>query len=286
MAKVKRVNNLVVVSDLHCGCKLGLYPPVPVAMLEASPNSWQQSRLQKKLWSLWDEFWNEFVPWATHGEPYAIAINGDAVDGVHHKSTTPVSHNLEDQAKIALAVLEPIRAKAAHDLFFMVRGTEAHTGPSGAQEEGLARSLCAVKDEDGLYSNFALKLELGEQGRCLIHLAHTIGTTGSVAAETTAPMKELADAWSEAGQWGTRAFNVVGRSHRHRHVEARKTCATGYGYSFVTAGWQLKTPFAFKIAGARQRPPEIGGCIIRQGDRDYFTLHKVTPVEQTKVVQI
>ena len=36
-----------------------------------------------------------------NNEPYAVLINGDSLDGVHHNSTTQISHNLGDQAFIA-----------------------------------------------------------------------------------------------------------------------------------------------------------------------------------------
>jgi hypothetical protein len=36
----------------------------------------------------WREWWDVFVPVATKGEPFAVVVNGDTVDGVHHGSKT------------------------------------------------------------------------------------------------------------------------------------------------------------------------------------------------------
>ena len=66
--------------------------------------------------------------------------------------------------------------------------------------------------------------------------------------------------FTEAGRWGNKPPDVVVRSHRHRCIETRIPNAKGYATSFVTAGWQLKTPFAYRIADGRQALPQIGGC--------------------------
>jgi len=56
----EKVNNLVVVSDTHCGCRLGLCPPGGVFMDEGG--MYKPSKLQRKIWKMWREFWDEFVP--------------------------------------------------------------------------------------------------------------------------------------------------------------------------------------------------------------------------------
>ena len=96
------------VSDNHAGCRLALCPP-EVKLDDGG--IYTQSTLQKKLWTLWNQFWDEFVPEATKGEPYAVVHNGDALDGVHHNSTTQITHNLTDQKRIAVALLKPIVEK-------------------------------------------------------------------------------------------------------------------------------------------------------------------------------
>ena len=280
MAKKMRVNNLIVVSDPHGGCRMGLFPPAGVELDPRGPVF--PSKLQLKMWALWREFWDVWVPKVTRGEPYAVVINGDSLDGVHHGSTTQISHDLGDQAKIASAIFEPI-VELCEGRFYMVRGTEAHSGKSGVEEERLAKSLGAVPNEQGQYAAHEHWLEVGHS---LVHLLHTIGTTGSAAYESSGPQKELINAYAEAGQWGRRPPNVVVRSHRHRHIETRIPTHLGYGIVFVTPGWQLKTPFAFKIAGARQSQPQLGGSLIRQGDEDWYTRHQVWTMDRPKAVKI
>ncbi len=276
MAKKKSINNAIIISDLHSACKLGLCPPGPIPLDDGG--TYHASAVQLKLWLWWREFWDEWVPKVTKGEPYAVIVNGDSLDGVHHGSTTQISQNLSDQSRIAELILAPV-VELCEGRFLMLRGTEAHVGKSGVEEERLAKSLGAIPNAEGQYARHELWLQVG---KCLVHILHHIGTTGRSAYESSAPQAEIINAFAEAAQAGDRPPNIIVRSHRHRHIENRLVAKDGYNYVFVTAGWQLKTPFAYRIAGARQSQPQIGGSLIRQGDEDYFTRHFVKRLARPK----
>ena len=143
MTQLPAVRNLVIFSDSHCGCRLGLAPPDPIALDDGG--TYQSSAFQRQMWALWQEFWGEWVPQATRGEPYDVLHNGDAIDGVHHHSTTQISQNFQDQLRIARLVLAPIVAacQASGGTYYHIRGTQAHVGQSGVYEEMLAEQLGA-----------------------------------------------------------------------------------------------------------------------------------------------
>jgi len=271
--------NLVVIADLHCGCGLGLCTDEPAHLDDGG--EYHASALQRVVWSWWREFWDEWVPRACHNEPFSVVVNGDSLDGVHHNATTQISHNLKDQALIAETILKPIVSRA--EKFFMIRGTEAHVGPSGVEEERLARALGAIPDDTGRHARYELWARVGKG---LVHLMHHIGTTGVSHYESSAVMKELTESYAEAGRWRKEPPDVVVRSHRHRHIEVRVPTSLGYGIAFCTAGWQLKTPFTYRTAGGRITTPQIGGSLIRQGDEDLYTRHKTWGVERPAEVQI
>jgi hypothetical protein len=265
--------NGIVVSDMHICCRLGLCPPSGLRLDDGG--TYSPSPTQRKVWDMWEEFWRDWVPQVTRGEPYCVIVNGDAVDGgAHHNNVTHISANKEDQERMALDVMRPVRDLCEGRLYW-IRGTEAHSGQSGCDEEGIARQLGAVPDADGRHARWELWIELGT---ALVHATHHIGTTGSLAYETTAIHKELEQAFVESGRWGERHPDVIVRSHRHRNAETRIQTARGFATSFVTAGWQLKTPFAHRVAGARQTMPQIGGSLIRCGDEDVYTRHKLWKV--------
>ena len=260
------MNNLVVISDLHVGCQLGLCSPV--AQLDEG-GEYHATWAQQVLWSWWKEFWSEWVPEVTRGEDYAIVLNGDAIDGTHHGVTTQWTQNLADQRREAERILAPV---IKDHKYYHLRGTEAHAGKSGIEEETLARSLGAIPNFSGQCARWELWVQIGD-GQA--HITHHIGTAGSMHYESSALTRELSEAYAEAARWGGETPQWLVRSHRHRCGEWRIMTSKGFATICVTAGWQLKTPFAYKVAGARQATPQIGGTLLRCGDKDCYTRHFV-----------
>ena len=258
--KIERTN-LIVISDIHAGCRVALCPPKGVKLDDGGV--YKPSKLQLKLWKMWDEFWTIWVPMVTKGEPYDVVINGDSIDGTHHGSTTQISQNIEDQIRVAIELLTPVAENCRN--FYMVRGTEAHVGQSGTYEEQLAQRLGAIPNAEGQYARHELWLYVGES---LVHLMHHIGSSGSAAYESTAVHKELIESLTEAARQNLEPPSVIVRSHRHRAFKTSFPSNRGEMISVVTPGWQCKTPFAYKIPGGRTSLPQFGGLLIRSGDED------------------
>lgn len=276
-----KIRHVVYVSDTHCGCGLGLCPP---SIHLDDKGEYKRSKLQEKIGNMWDEFWGEWVPKVTHGEPFIVVHNGDAIDGVHHQSVTQISNNLEDQADIAYEMLAPV-VKQCEGRYYHIRGTEAHVGKSGQEEERLAKRLGAIKNEQGQYARYDLWLRLGDR---LIHSLHHVGTTGSQAYESTAVHKELTEHFIEAGRWSEIPPALIVRSHRHRCIKITIPTAGIIAQAVVTPAWQGKTPFAWKIPGARLATPQFGGVVVtwaQEGtDGFLFTREKVWTVERSSEV--
>lgn len=271
------ISNAVVVSDTHVGCRLALCHPDGFQMDDGGV--YRPSIFQKKVWAMWEYFWKEFVPEATRGEPFYVVHNGDAIDGSHHGSTTQISHNLEDQRRHAHKILKPI-VELCEGRYYHIRGTEAHVGQTAEDEEALARSLNAIPNDQGQYARFDLWLKVGDS---LGHLLHHIGSTGSQAYEATAVHKELTEEILEAARWGNRVPDWIVRSHRHRYLRTEIPTARGHSISAVTPCWQGKTPFAWKIPGARLSTPQFGGLVVRQApDGEVFIRPKVWTVDRSK----
>ncbi len=259
------INNLVVISDIHVGCRTSLVPPEGFKLDDGG--RYMSSDLQLKMWKLWEEFWGEFVPFATKGEPYAVCFNGDALDGVHHGSTHQWTHNMEDQRRCAESILSPVVGLA--DRYYHIRGTEAHVGPSGENEESLARHLGSVPNTENLYARYDLWIEVGG---CLGHILHHIGATGSQAYEATALHKEYTEELIEAARWGTQPPDFIVRSHRHRLIMTSIPTDRGVAIAAVTPAWQGKTGFVWKIPGGRLSQPQWGGLVVRRSGGEPLSL--------------
>lgn len=275
------VRTVIAISDTHFGCQFGLCHPDGVALDGGGIYRPNRAQLQVARW--WDEFWL----WAKQhigNNSFSVVHNGDAVDGVHHGSTHQWSHNHTDQHRAAVKMLLPIAemARASGGNYFHIRGTEAHVGQSGENEEQLARELGAVPNQDGQHARWELYMGLGQY---LIHFSHHIGTSGSAAYETSAVARELMAAHEIAARWNERPPNVIVRSHRHTRCKVAFPSAHGDIIGEVTPAWQLRTPFAYKIAGARQALPQIGGLLIHASDEIVYTFPWVRSLARSKEEQ-
>lgn len=271
--------NIIVISDTHIGCGLALCHPKGARRDEGG--RYQPSGAQKFIWSVWQSFWDEWVPKATNGEPYVVVHNGDVIEGVHHQATTPWSHNLKDQSDHAYEILAPIVDKCDGH-YYQIRGTEVHVGKSAKEEEALAERLGAIPNEEGLFSRYELWFRLS--GGALCNFMHHIGVTSSAQHETSAINAELSAMYNEAGRWGEEPPAVVCRSHRHRSAEIRLPSENGrHAVSMVTPAWQLKTPHTWKIAGGRITTPQLGGCLIQQIDGKIITDASIVKVGRSRV---
>lgn len=275
------IRNLIVVSDLHCGCQYGLFP-ADCRIRQDGGGYYEPSDAQKIVWAWWRHFWDVWVPMATRGEPYSIVVNGDMIDGEHHQNKTHISTNFAVQADIAKACMEREVKRAVN--LYVIRGTECHVGKSGENEETIAEALGAVPDEIGHHSRFDMWMLIGGGDGSLVHFNHHIGTTGSTHYESTAVMKELAEAFSEAGRWNERAPDIIIRSHRHRMMKIEVPTDDGYGIAQTTPGWQLKTPMVYRILGGRNSTPQFGGILIRRGDEEHYTRSRVWSIKRTATV--
>lgn len=269
------IKNIVCISDTHFGCKFGLCPP-KVKLDEGG--YYIHSDLQKKVWQMWKQWWNKYVPLYTKGEPFVLVHVGDSIDGVHHNASTQITHNIKDQLAIARQVMEPIVEKS--EKYFHIRGTGSHVGTSGEADEGLAKGLGAVPDDVGNYARWELWVEMN--GR-LIHFSHHVGGTSSSSYESTAVYKELVEAFVQAGRFGDRPPDVIIRGHRHRHFKTQ----VGNRWSEIVPGWQLKTPYVYRLTSGRASPPQFGGIVIRSGKDDpIYSRSKIWHVKRPKEVKI
>jgi len=239
--------------------------------------------MQLKLWALWRQFFDEWVPLVTRGEPYDLVHNGDCIDGSHHGSTTQISQNFEDQLRIAEALLRPEveRCRAGGGTYYHVRGTAAHVGQSSVYEEMLAARLGAKPNSQRQHARYDLWKRVGGKQGPLVHLLHHIGTTSSAAHEASAVNAELTAEFYEAGRWNREPPDYIVRSHRHRSIAVDVDSAKGYAAAIVTPAWQLKTPYVWKIPGARVSEPQIGGIVIRRGDEEHYYRRRVWSLDRS-----
>jgi hypothetical protein len=255
------IHNLVLFGDTHVGCQLGLMHPDGAQTDEGL--TVYPSTLQRKVWEWWTEFWNVWVPEATDGQPFAVVHLGDAIDGVHHGSTHQWTHSIGMQSRHAETILRPV-VEACEGRYYHLRGTEAHVSASSVEDERLAASLGAIPNDIGQHARYELWKEVGPR---LAHCAHHIGVAGSQAYESSALMREWAESMIESSRWGERPPDAIVRGHRHRSMKLAVPTNRGDGHVIVAPCWQLKTPFTYRVAGARVSQPQFGGVVLHWSER-------------------
>ena len=257
-------NNLFILSDLHCGDSMGLHPPHEVQL---DNNKWTYpSEFQKKLYSMYDYMINKWLPEATHHEDFLVTVNGDAIEGNHHQSTSTMTANPLHQAEIAKQVLEPLVDRASG--LYMIKGTECHDGEAGRTTDGLAKALGAIS----IGKDIAHWELLKRVGDATVHLTHHIGVSAASHGEAAALNTEMTNTILEFSRNEDRVPDFIIRSHRHRYYKVAMPFRDGELTCATTPAWQGKTPFAFK-KGIRMSQPQFGGLLIRQ-DKDKVRMYE------------
>lgn len=258
---------IAVVSDIHAGCRLSVCSP-EVSLDGGS--GYTPSKVQQGLYAWWEEYWR-WVRKFAGTRPIIIVNVGDSLEGVHHQTISTISNNLADQEEVAYRLLEePV--KMACGRYYHIRGTEAHAGKSGQEEERLAKRLGAVPDDTGAHARYELWLNVDGK---VIHFTHHIGTSGSVGASATALQKEAEQFLVDSARWGKAIPDALVRGHRHHCNLVSLPTRQGNVLALSMPSWQLKTTFAFRVSAGRCMTPEVGGAIL-YSDEDRGSLEVAT----------
>ena len=238
---------LAIVGDLHCGSTVGLAPP---QFRLDDGQIVQHSPFQARMWAAWMDYWQAVL---APGAPVVAIINGDLLDGDHHRTAQLFSRSIEQQRRMAVDVLRPIRDSVRE--MYIIRGTEAHAGGIGQDDESIAQVLGATPPGSGNASWWWLRLAVNGIGFDVAHHG-PIGRLPWTRSNSLARLGiELELAYYRAGLqppgWGV-------RSHNHMYSDS----GTGGRVRVVALPcWQGPTAYGHRIAPGGM--PDIGGGIWR-----------------------
>jgi len=253
---------IAVCGDLHCGSTVGLCPPEGLELDDGG--MYEPSDAQNWLWHCWESAWKQ-VKAITKREKFTLIINGDAIDGDHHRTAqiaSPLTGLHVHCALEALRVPLALKPKEVH----VIRGTPAHVGRSGDAEEGIARALKGqlwpvIKDPDtGTMSSYrrridveGVRLDVAHHGR-MGQRAHTVRSYANLYGfdiwaermlEAYQAMRDSDDPLKEFNE--RRPPDIAVRSHNHRYNDS------GYDHRGITRvvsmpAWQFATEYVHRIA--------------------------------------
>lgn len=233
----------VVISDLHVGSTVGLWPK-SYTSIEGVPIG--QNPAQKWLWKHWIDATQRWLPSVVGNDPYVSIINGDSVEGCHHKTLQVMTADPADQSRAFKQVLGPVFERSYRT--YMTLGTESHTRND---EMRIGADLGAEKDpETGLHAFSELHLEIhGSYGVC----RHHVGSAGNPYLEHGGLGRAMNTEIMEAARCGRRIPKWMMRAHRHRHG----IVTDGNSMLGVTGAWQLLTRWGHKAVPAASCQPSI-----------------------------
>lgn len=242
----KPLQALLVVSDLHCGSTVGLCPPMCPLI---DDGGWILNKIQNDLW----DKWTLFKRWSfdyLKGLRWGLVVNGDAIDGDHHKTPQLIHREPSVHARVAVEVLKPFAAKAS--AVYIVRGTKTHVGHTA--EMGIGEALGAVAHPDT--GQRAAHHWLIRVNGCLCSFMHHIGPSVTKASRASQLSRELVEERNSCLDANKPPPSVVVRSHRHSY--GYYECANAK--LITTPAWQALNDHGWKVAGSAI--PEYGGIIL------------------------
>lgn len=231
MSKSTRL--LFVLSDPHCGSSYGLLPPGFVTL---EGNEQGQNAVQRWLWKCWQDATQVWMPRVSRGDRYAVVMNGDLTEGVHHRSTEVISTDLGDHLEAAIQVLQPVAAAAA--AAYVVEGTPCHTLNL---EHAIAKAIKAKPCSSTGRPAWG-RLDLTIAGTRAI-FQHHVATAMRPYLEASGLGIALGVEQLEAAKAGEAIPKVLGVAHRHRYGEFRDAS----GLCVVSPPWQGLTRFGRKV---------------------------------------
>lgn len=268
---------LAVVSDIHCNSEVAAVPPEGVTLDGGA--TYKPSKAQSWIWDNWCDYWSKVEKLVKRERARLWCVyNGDLFEGLaHHGTTQIVSSHPEPSAYLADRIFGVPR-KLKPEKQFIVRGTEAHVGPSGATEEAFGRSIKADPNPDGRWSWWHLRLEING---LLVDCQHHPSTRGGVPWTAPQAVQRMAfRIWSEHNLKGHRHPDLVFRSHTHVHQDSFEAYPTR---AIVTPPWQLKTAHGYKVAA--DSISDIGGlAAVIQLDGTYEIVKHLYRVALPKAV--
>lgn len=217
-------------SDTHCGSEVGLAPR-SFKLRKGNVVTIGDNLCQQWLAHQW-ELAQARVRDILGKDPAILVINGDAIEGVHHRNNKElIAAEMDRHVTIAVECLKPFAALAAKT--FVTKGTECHTD---GLEDLLAHELNAV--DRSAHDKWLIEIH-----GCLVDAAHHTSVTSRAYLEASAMSISMGNARLNYARMGQRVPAVFLRAHRH----CGGWFSDGRGLFCVTGGWQFLTRHGHKV---------------------------------------
>jgi hypothetical protein len=254
------IEQLLIVSDTHCGSKFGLCDPEGIPVPDDEPPI-VPSKLATQLWN---ECWLPSNEWADANisPGCALLINGDTIEGVNNKNREKNITNLFNrQQELAVKALGPLasKIKAAGGHVLGTYGTEWHAGASGESDISVCKALGATKIL-GTYAPPVLSFRMANGA--ILDIKHHGPVQMPVQELSIVLAREYQNRVMSQQKAGLEAPHLCIRSHGHTYRRAGGYTPLTDEVALMTPGWKLMDPYGYKVACARNSNLSIGLVLL------------------------
>lgn len=216
------------ISDPHCGSDVGLMPP-EVILENGSGRSHSNNKKLQWIWKSFLESTKQALE-VIDGDAFILTLNGDLIEGIHHRSDEVVAAKIIEHVNIAVECFRPL-VEEAHSVK-VTKGTECH-----------------VRDMETVFMR-----ELGIPGKakdvqqysingCLVDVRHHMPATSRLHLESGGLGVAMANCRSNILRAGHAMPKVFARAHRHCGGDY----CDGESMILVTPPFQMLTRHAHKV---------------------------------------
>lgn len=228
--------------DFHSGSDTSLAPPN--FYVKSKDRVYPLSRSQEWLLECWKETLKA-VGAASIGRPLVFCYGGDGVDGVQHHGSTQTFGNRHEQREMLFELLRPI--VNISDAIYALKGTSAHVGEEGSEDQTVAEMMGARIDYD-----WRLRIN----GRILEWAHHGVTVSKRPHLEEAAIIRQGVDIDTECALERIEKPSLV--MWHDRHVSPALVKLRDM-WLCVCPCWQLPTEYVKSFAPRSK--PSIGFCL-------------------------
>jgi hypothetical protein len=246
---------VVFVSDIHINSKQA----VSLKKIDLGDgNYYEANKIQTALLAAWNDMWGD-IKQRAGGKNLVIIFGGEIIDiDFKNRSNQYITKSSEQARDHALELLEKPLSMASKVI--VVRGTEAHVGNNGEQDEKVAAMI--DKERKGIVikngREFSWHYFRGYIGGRMFDVAHHVNMGGMARTERNAANHLAADLMMSYNRWGEAYPDFALRGHVHRFADS----SFNYPIRAVISGcWQTATSYVHRISKGADKP-EIGALFI------------------------
>jgi hypothetical protein len=263
----KKIN--CVISDTHCGSDRAIFPPtitLPPLMADDGERTLKYNFNQKKIFEhlmscakLIKENYKDYSK--------VIIVNGDAIEGLHHKTIQLSAPMVEDHVLTHIEVMELFLQEVGFsvkngDELYYGSGTEVHTGFT---EAGIAKYFQPYG------AKFYDELKLSQNG-CNIWFVHQWKGAGDGQNEGDAMRNGLKAMYYNSLKENWKMPDFVIASHFHKATMSSYSQKWNTYYGMITPSLQMKTRFGQKVSAFQRN--DIGVGLFETAPNGMLKIHE------------